>query len=393
MFCFLLRKTLKKSYVPNLGKCDIKMNAQELVQKHKLLECIQCGMCTGSCPVSRKVDLNIRRYMREVAVTGKIVKYSQDVLWSCTTCSTCGLRCPKGLSPFEFLIDMRSMAVEEGQIPPTLRDALESVFKNGNPWDRIRSKRTEWAQGLNIKHISQGAEILYYVGCTASYDPRIQEVAKSLVKCLQKAGVDFGILGEEENCCGNEVYGVGEKGLFEFLVEENMKLFNKYGVKRMVTTCPHGYNTFKNRYGQTSFEVQHHSQLLANLIENGKLKLSKELNKKVIYHDPCFLGKQNGIYDEPRKVIESIPGVELLEFDRSRERSLCCEGGGGRMWVDIPGPRLAEIRVQNAVDAGAEILAVACPFCLLTLEDAVKTTGFEEKIKVMDIAELLALAL
>ncbi len=350
-------------------------------------------MCTGSCPVSRKANLNIRKYMREAALTGKLTIHPQDELWSCTTCSTCGVRCPKDLNPYEFLIDVRSMAVEGGQIPPTIRDALESIFKNGNPWGRIRSKRSEWAEGLNVKHISQGAEILYFVGCTSAYDPRVQDIAKSLVKCFENAGVDFGTLGDEENCCGSEVYGMGEKGLFEFLVEENMKSFNKYNVKQVVTSCPHAFHAFKNRYGQTSFEVQHHTQLLANLIENGKLSFSKEVNKKVIYHDPCFLGKQNGIYDEPRKVIESVSGVTLLEFDRSRSRSLCCEGGGGRMWIDIPGERLAEIRVKDAVDSEAEILATACPFCLLTLEDAVKTAGFEGKIKVMDIAELLSLAL
>jgi Fe-S oxidoreductase len=285
------------------------------------------------------------------------------------------------------------MAVEQGQIAPTIRDALESIFKNGNPWARIRNKRSEWSQGLNVKHISQGAEVLYYVGCTSAYDPRVQNVAKSLVACLNKAGVNFGVLGDEENCCGSEVYGMGEKGLFDFLVEENMKIFNKYNVKQAVTNCPHGFHAFKNRYNQTSLEVQHHTQMLAKLIDDKKLVFSKEVNKKVIYHDPCFLGKQNGIYDEPRKVIESIPGVTLLEFDRSRARSLCCEGGGGRMWVDIPGPRLAEVRVKDAVEAGAEILAVACPFCLLTIEDAVKTSGNEGKIQVMDVAELLTLAL
>ncbi|TET62584.1 (Fe-S)-binding protein [Candidatus Bathyarchaeota archaeon] len=369
------------------------MNAQELVKKHKLLECIQCGICTGSCPVSRKANLNIRKYMREVAFTGNLTVPSQDELWSCTTCSTCSVRCPKELNPFEFLIDIRSIAVEEGQIAPTIRDALESVFKNGNPWGRIRSKRSDWTHDLNVKHISQGAETLYFVGCTSAYDPRVQEIAKSLVRCFQKAGISFGILGDEENCCGSEVYGIGEKGLFEFLVEENLRIFSKYNVKQVITSCPHAFHAFKNRYGQTSFEVQHHTQILVNLIENGKLTFSKEVNKKVIYHDPCFLSKQNGVYDEPRKALESIPGVTLLEFDRSKERSLCCEGGGGRMWIDIPGERLAEIRVRDAVESGAEILATACPFCLLTLEDAVKTTGFEEKIRIMDIAELLSLAL
>jgi len=369
------------------------MSVQELIQKHKLLECIQCGMCTGGCPVSRKSNLNVRKYMREIALTNRPKLYPQNELWSCTMCSTCGVRCPKDLSPFEVVIDIRSTAVEEGQIAPTIRDALESIFKNGNPWGRIRGKRSEWAQGLNIRHVSQGADILYFVGCTPAYDPRVQEAARNLAKCLDRAGVNFGTLGDEENCCGNEVYGMGEKGLFEFQVEENVKLFSKYNVRQIVTSCPHSYHAFKNRYGQMTFEVKHHTQLFAELVEKGKLELSKEVDKAVIYHDPCLLGKQNGIYDEPRKVIQSIPGVKFLEFDRNRERSLCCEGGGGRMWVDIPGERLAEIRMREAVEAGAEVLATACPFCLLTFEDAAKTAGFEGKIRVMDVAELLSEAL
>ncbi len=369
------------------------MNVQELVQKHKLLECIHCGICTGSCPVARKANLNVRRYMREVSAGGELAIHPQNELWSCTTCATCGIRCPKEIIPYDFLIDIRSLAVEKGQIASTLRDALESIFKNGNPWGRIRSKRSEWAQSLNIKHVAEDVDFLYFVGCTAAYDPRVQDVARSLVKCFERARVSFGTLGNEENCSGNEVYGMGEKGLFEFLVEENMKLFSKYNVKQVVTNCPHSYHSFKNRYGQTNFESIHHTQLLADLISKGELTPSKEISKTVIYHDPCFLGKQNEVYDEPRKVIESIPGIKLVEFDRSRERSLCCEGGGGRMWIDIPGERLAEVRVKDAVAAGAQILAIACPFCLLTFEDAAKTTGLESKIQVLDIAELLSQAI
>ncbi len=369
------------------------MNAQELAQKHKLLECIQCGMCTGSCPVAKKANLNVRKYMREVATLGKLTQHSQNELWACTTCSTCGVRCPKDLNPYEFLIDVRGMAVEGGQVAPTIRDALESIFKNGNPWGRVRNKRSEWAQDLKLKHISQGADVMFFAGCTSAYDTRVQTVPRSLVKLFEKAGLNFGVLGDEENCCGSEVYGMGEKGLFEFLVEENMKLFNRYGVKQTVTSCPHGFHAFKNRYNQTSFEVLHHSQLLAKLIEDKKLTFTQPVNKKVIYHDSCFLGKQNNIYDEPRKVIESIPGVHLLEFDRSRARSVCCEGGGGRMWVDIPGERLAEKRVKEASEAGAEILAVSCPYCLLTFEDAVKTTGLEGRLQILDIAELAAQAI
>ncbi|MCK4933484.1 (Fe-S)-binding protein [Candidatus Bathyarchaeota archaeon] len=365
------------------------MSVQELVQKHKLLECIHCGICTGSCPVSRKANLNVRKYMREVSVGNKLTIHPQDELWSCTTCATCGIRCPKEINPYDFLIDIRSLAVERGQIASTLRDALESTFKNGNPWGRIRNKRTEWMQDLNVKHVSQGVDLLYFVGCTSAYDPRVQEVTKSLVKCLQKADVNFGTLGIEENCCGNEVHGMGEKGLFEILIEENKKLFNKYEVEKIVASCPHSFHSFKNKYGETNFEVLHHTQLLADLIRNGKLKFSQELNLTVIYHDPCFLGKQNSVYDEPREVLENIPGVKFLEFDRSRERSLCCEGGGGRMWIDIQGERLAEVRVKDASEAGAEVLVVACPFCLLTFEDAVKTAGLEGKLEVKDIAEIV----
>ncbi len=328
--------------------------------------------------------------MREVSLYGQLTIHPQDELWSCTTCATCGVRCPKEISPYEFLIDIRSMAVEDGNVSTTIRDALESTFKQGNPWARVRSKRSEWAQDLEIKHISQGGEILFFVGCTPAYDPRIQEVAKSLVKCFKKGKVNIGTLGNEENCCGGEIYGMGEKGLFEYLVEENMKIFEKYDIKQLVTSCPHSFNTFKNRYNQNSVEVLHHTQLLSSLIEDGQLSPSTTLNKKVIYHDPCYLGKQNGIYAEPRKIIENLPGVKLLEFDRSKDKSLCCEGAGGRMWIDIPGKRLAEDRVNNAVTYGAEILAVACPFCLLTFEDAIKTTGNEGKIEAMDIAELLS---
>ncbi|MEM2902355.1 MAG: (Fe-S)-binding protein [Candidatus Bathyarchaeia archaeon] len=374
-------------------KREIKMNFQELVLRHGLLKCMQCGMCTGGCPVARKAGLNVRRYMHEISVLNKLSIQLKNELWSCTMCSTCGVGCPRGLRPYEFLIDIRSMAVEEGRITSTIRDALESVFKNGNPWSITRSKRSEWSEDLNVKHVSEGAEILYYVGCTSAYDSRIQNVAKSFVSCLQKAGVNFGILGEEENCCGNEVYCMGEKGLFDFLVEENMKIFNKYAVKQIVTNCPHGFHAFKNLYNQTDFKPIHQTQLLFKLIEEKKLIITKGLKKKIIYHDPCFLGKRNGIYEEPREVIKSIPGVTLLEFNRSRTLSLCCEGGGGRMWVDIPGSRLAEIRVKDAVAAGADILVTACPFCLLTIEDAVRTTGNEGKIRIMDIAELLILAL
>jgi Fe-S oxidoreductase len=302
----------------------------------------------------------------------------------------------------DLIIGMRGILIEEGHLPKTIIEAMESAYKYGNPWGTPKNKRADWIKGLpedfKVKDFSQGdrAEFLYFVGCTASSDPRIQEIAKSFVFGLRQAGVDFGILGNNEQCCGNEIRRMGEVGLFEELVEGNVKKFDTYQIENIVTTCPHGFNALKNEYPQGKFNVLHATQILAKCLEEGKLSLTQQVNKVVTYHDPCFLGKQNSIFDEPRILLNAIPGLTFKELDRSRERSLCCEGGGGRMWVESStdtGQRLAEIRVRDAVELGAEILATACPLCVLTLEDAAKTSGFEEKIKVMDVMELLAEAM
>jgi len=365
-------------------------DAQGFIDEFKLLECIQCGVCTGGCPVSVKAGLNIRQLMREIKLKGDVEIPPEEVLWSCTTCSTCEARCPKELTPYEVLVGMRGITVEEGRVAPTIRDALESVFKHGNPWDRPRSLRSEWAEGLNVEPYSEESEFLYYVGCTPAYDTRCQETAKALVRVFNSAGVKFGTLGNEETCCGDSVYGMGEKGLFEMLVEDNTELFESPSVGRIVTTSPHCYNTFKNRYGESGLEAQHYTMLLSELLDGGRLKISGEFPKTVTFHDPCFLGRLNRIYDEPRKILEAVPGLSFVELDRSRERSLCCEGGGGRMWMEVPGERLAEMRVRDAVDIGAEVIATACPFCTSTLEDAVLTTGLEGSIMVLDVAEIIA---
>jgi len=370
-------------------------------QKFDLYGCYQCGKCTGGCPVSLRSKLNIRRLVLEGILEKNLDRINEKAeLWDCTTCKTCTIRCPRGIKPMDLIIGMRSVLVEEGHIPETLIDALESVYKHGNPWGKPRSKRTEWMTELPrpIKDFSQGdrAEFLFFVGCTPSYDPRIQKIARSLVFSLNQAAIDFGVLGNDEQCCGNEIRRMGELGLFEELVAGNLQRFQAHQIKRIFTSCPHGFNVLKNEYPPEQLEVFHSSQLLAQCLSEGKLSAKKEIRKIVTYHDPCFLGKQNGVFDEPRAVIQSIPGIIFRELDRSRERSLCCEGGGGRMWVEATsdaGQRLAETRVQDAVELGAEILLTACPLCVLTLEDAVKTSGQEEKIRVMDIAELLAMAL
>lgn len=365
-----------------------------------LTKCISCYICLSACPVTKESSDSFvgPEQLLQMARRAHDPRDSADRareacsggLYNCTTCSTCEKNCPKGLNPVDAIIDLRNMAVEKGVIASTIKDALESVFKNGNPWGGIRNKRSNWATGLSIKHVSEDAELLLMVGCTPSYDPRVQKVARSLVACFEKAKINFGTLANEESCCGNEVYGMGEKGLFEFLVEKNLKTFTKYGVTQIVTISPHCYHAFKNRYPKTNFEVQHYTQYIADLVDKGKLTFSKEVRSKITYHDPCFLGKQNGIYDPPRKILSNITGANFIELERSKERSLCCGGGGGRMWIDTRGKRLSEIRVKEAVETGAEILATACPFCLLTFDDAVRTAGFEGVIQVMDIAELLS---
>ena len=243
--------------------------------------------------------------------------------------------------------------------------------------------------------MADGAEYMYFVGCSPSYDPRVQQVARSVVRLFQQGGVDFGILAEEESCCGSEVRRLGEAGLFEMISEENLELFKGYNVARMFTTSPHCFNALKNDYPEHSIQVQHYTQVLAGLVEQRSLEFTGKFEKKVTYHDPCYLGKHNGVFDEPRAALRGIPGVKLVEMDRSREKSLCCEGGGGRMWLEgtNPGTRLAQWRIQEALDTGAEVLATACPFCLLTLEEAAKHLNVEDRLRVMDIAEIAAQAL
>jgi len=376
----------------------------DAIRKLDFRMCMQCGECTGSCPVSVKSKLNPRRLMLEIAYTIANVKYmtmypsvnvqQKSEVWDCTTCHTCSQLCPRDVDPMEVLIGLRGLLVEEGRIPSTLREALERFYKYGNPWGMSRSRRSEWAKGLKVKYASEGenAEWLYFVGCAASYDSRAQEVAKALVKNFNRLGIDFSILGNEEVCCGNEVCSLGEKGLFRELMEKNSGLFEQYGVSRIITTSPHCFHALKNRYGN-NLDVQHYTLFLADLIDKGKVRFSGKVEKTIAYQDPCFLGKHNNIYDEPRKIIESIPGTRLSELRRARERSVCCEGGGGRMWHDIPGKRLAETRIEEALDVGAQVLAVACPFCLVTFDDAIRATDNENRIEVMDIMELVAEAL
>ena len=363
------------------------------ILRDPLFPCIQCGKCTGGCPISViSPHFNIRRLLYEILNSeGEDIAQKKEMIWDCSTCTTCVQRCPKQVDPADLVISVRSVLVEDGQVPPKIRDVLKSISIRGNPWNIGQEKRSEWAEGLEIKNIAD-AEVLYYVGCTPAFDPRLHKIAKSLAKTLNKAGVNFGTLGNDEVCCGNEIRRMGDIWSFDALKEMNMEMFTQFPIKQIITTSPHCYNTFKNEYKELDIEVNHYSQVIADLIKQKKLTFSKKFEKTVTYHDPCFLGRQNQIFDEPRAILKSIPSLNFVEMDRVRERALCCEGGGGRMWIEAHETmeRTATIRVQEALDCGAEILATACPFCLLTLEDAVKSKDLEDKIQVLDIIEIVS---
>jgi Fe-S oxidoreductase len=375
----------------------MKIDPKTFIKDYQLNVCIQCGTCTGGCPVKFRSPLNMRRLVRQTYFeTDPSPLFKRPELWACTTCSTCSLRCPAGVKNVELIMGIRNFLANQGEVPSTIRDALENTFLQGNPWGRFRDRRADWAKDLGVKIMGETtAETLLFVGCAPSYDPRVQNVSTSLVKIFQNADIDFGILGKKESCCGNEIRRMGEQALFKKLAKENTNLFKKYGIKKIITISPHCFNAFKNDYPDFDIPVRHYTQVLAELIDTGKVKMSKSLSLLATYQDPCFLGKQNQIFDEPRKILTSIPGLEFAEMERSKQRSLCCEGGGGRMWAEggTEGTRNGEIRIKEAVALGAKVMATACPFCLLTLEDAVKISGLSTEIMVKDIAELVVEAL
>jgi len=354
----------------------------------KVLMCMQCGMCTGGCPEAGITPFNIRQLVRKKQLDRALDK---AIPWYCTSCGECTLRCPRDVKPSEMIVEVRSAFVEDGQIPLSIQKALENTFVQKNPWGRPRSKRAAWQEeaGIEVPHIGEvESGRLLFTCCIEAYDPRCMVIPQNVAAILQKAGVDFGVLGVEEACCGNEIRRMGELGLFEELQEENTATFEKYGVKEIIALSPHCMNALKNEYGDIGVKVFHYTEVLAKMIKEGTVNFKVPYNKKVIYHDPCFLGKQNKIFDEPRDILRAIEGLELLEFSASRENSLCCEGGGGRMFyeAEITYTRNSEKRVLEAIKKGAEEIVTSCPFCLMNLEDPAK----ERDIPVKELSEIIA---
>jgi len=379
-----------------------------------LYSCVIYGQCQEVCPATasgkelnpKKLIDNLKDHLLaegpgllkgeapDKALIGEVI--TEEVIWACTTCRACQEACPVAVEHIDKIIDLRrNLVMEQAHVPETAEGALRSIEDRGHPWRGTTLSRTDWAEGLDIKTLAEDSniDILFWVGCTGALEERSTKISQALAKLLKTAGINFGILGAEESCCGEPARRLGNEYLFQMQAEKNIELLKSYGVKRIVTACPHGYNTLKNEYPQFGgeFEVTHHTELIAQLIKEGKLKVKKGLSELVTYHDACYLGRYNDIYQPPRQIIKSIPNMRMVEMERNRNNSFCCGGGGGHMWLEENvGRRINELRTEQAMETKAQIVVSACPFCLQMFDDGIKAKAAEEKLRAMDIAELVA---
>jgi Fe-S oxidoreductase len=363
-------------------------------------KCYQCGKCMAVCPWTHIESVVFPVYRIPQSVKFGAIMSSEDTaeierevteIYRCVGCESCTTWCPHGVSMPDIMRGIRRILVEFGSYPSELSESVSRIHSSGNPFGEPREQRAAWTEGLNVPIFEVGMDYLYSPCCVPAYDPRAVTVAKATVGVLRAAGVSFGILGDGESCCSEAIRRAGAEEVFQEVASANIAAFSEAGVQRAVVTSPHCYRTFDQDYGGlgADFETIHQTQLFAKLIEQQRLEPKKSLDKKVVYHDPCALGRGCGVYDEPREVLKSIPGLELVEIPiYSREHSLCCGGGSGGVWMERPkGERFSDIRVQQAVATGAEILAVACPYCLQMFSDSVKTMDLELEVK--DVCELL----
>lgn len=390
------------------------MQDPELELKENILEtvsqCMNCRFCLPACPLFEITENSVSGGASGITrALSWMVKWDEkdkatltemrDLLYACTTCGNCEVACAN-LSTGVKLVDAieagREWLIEKMVGPmPEQKALLEHSERYGNPYGMLPTDRKEWMKGLGVPQFSAeaGHELMLYVGCTAPHDPLVGNMARAIVGVLKAADIFFGI-AEDEICCASPSKRVGESFLFEDLSVKNIEQFKALGVQHIVTLSPHCYNTYANEYPEdqmAGIKVQHYTQFFADLIDEGRLILKNPVNSKVTYHDPCYLGRHNDVYDAPRKVLSSIPGVEFIEFERCRENSLCCGGGGGRMWSDfeVEQDRMANIRVRDAVSMGVNTIVSACPFCLINMEDGIKSVNVEDKIAVKDLAQLV----
>ena len=360
--------------------------------------CFQCGLCDTVCPWNRVRAFSIRKIIRQA--TFGLTEIENEEIWRCTTCGRCPQRCPRGVNQIEVGVSARRIATEFGVFPDPVRPVRGvggSLIGEGNPLGEERKTRADWAEGLSVKPFEEDMDVLYFPGCYLSYDPRLKKVAAATADILNKAGIDFGILGTQENCCGESIRKTGNEEAFRTLAKENIKTFIENGVKKILVSSPHCLHTFKNEYPEfmVNFEVVHIAQYIFELLEEGRLEITGEYGKKITYHDPCYLGRHNGVYDEPRDALKKVPGLELIEMPDSREDSLCCGGGGGRIWMETPkGERFSDLRVEQGVEVGAEVLVTSCPYCITHFEDSRLSLEDpedpeKEVLEVKDITEII----
>ena len=391
---------------------------EDFTWKHMLdfYSCADCGRCSDNCPANavgrplspRFISIKARDYAFEhFPVFGKTNNshaliggiYSEDEIWSCTTCGACEEECPLLIENIDKIVDLRRGMVDDGNVPKSIQKALKALESRGNPYGKMEKKKADWAKdkdfqqtcAVRVVNGDSGAETLYFVDSITSYDDRIQAIGRATARILAAAGENFGILGASEKDSGHEVRRFGEEMLFQALRDHNTEAIKASGVTRIVTSDPHAFNALKHDYKDVP-PVEHISQVIAREVNSGKLKLNRADGGRNVYtyHDPCYLGRHNQVYDDPRAVLDAIPGLKRVEMSRCRDRSFCC-GGGGLMLFYEPNEdeRMGVKRVQMAAEAGANVIVTACPFCMVNIEDAIKVSGMEGKMTAIDLAELV----
>lgn len=374
--------------------------------------CTECGLCQAACPAHlagtplnpKQVILDIRAgldnytshqgSMDDIAVTRDYV--GTGALWACTTCRACVYECPVLIEHVDSIVDMRRhLVLMEGDMPDLLANAMTQAERAGNPWGNPRGSRLDWAEGLDVPLIADkgSADVLYWIGCAGAYDPESQKTARAMVKILNAAGINYAVLGEEERCNCEWARRAGNEYLYQESAFSNIAVFDQYDFKTIITHCPHCFNTFANEYPQFggNYDVVHHSTYITRLIQDGHLKLSKPVNEVLTYHDSCYLGRYNNVYDDPREALKAVPGLQLREMQRSRERGLCCGGGGAQVWFETHQERpVNELRLDEAMGTGAETVASACPFCTIMLSSAAQSKGVTDEVTTLDLAIIVA---
>jgi len=356
------------------------------------MSCLQCGTCTSVCPWNLVSSYSPRQILRHLAMKSGSEQSVDQAVWSCVTCNACGVNCPRGIEIIDVMKSVRGLNVSSGRIPEYFEFPLDSLRVNGNPWGGVREKRLEWAGDLTIPPLMAEHDYCLFTCCTTAYDASNRKAGQALPQLLEYAGISFGTLGAEESCCGDQAHKIGAAEIFSELALKNTELFLRAGVKKILTTSPHCLNAFKNNYAELKASVgsEHYTELLDRLLLEGRLRPTLEVAGTVTYHDPCYLGRHNSIYKAPRRILQSIPRLKLVEMANNRESSLCCGGGGGGAWSDdTPGQNFGVLRIKEALRTGAEVLTTACPYCIRMLNKGVKELGVENQVVVKDIAELL----